>query len=107
MIETKNDEPQHQEGHITEDNLTAFDGHEKDQDFWLEVPRSSSCISSRFELPLDINSLSNMCPVEYLSRHVSVNTSRNLLYKKVFFRYKCEKEGILSKEVLNLNILIF
>ena len=100
MIETKNDL-------ITEDDLTTFGGHEKDQEFWLKVPRSFSCISSRFELPLDINSLSNMCPVEYLSRYVFVNTCRNLLYEKVFSRHKCQKEGILSKEVLNLYILFF
>ena len=37
----------------------------------------------RFELPLDMNTLAGMEPVDFLARHVTVTTSRRQLYDKV------------------------
>ena len=48
-----------------------------------QLPRTFSAQSSRFELPLDLNSLGHMAPVQYLSRHVAVSSARRQLYDKV------------------------
>ena len=57
--------------------------HHEEADFWLELPRTFSFTSARFELPLDMSSLAGMEPVDFLARHVTVTTSRRQLYDKV------------------------
>ena len=50
----------------------------------VQLPRTFSATSSRFELPLDLHgSLGRMTPVQYLSRHVAVSSARRQLYDKV------------------------
>ena len=73
--------------------------HQEEPDFWLELPRSFSFNSARFELPLDISSLSGMTPVQYLARHVTVSSSRRQLYDKVFSRNRSSRDGLLTEEV--------
>ena len=69
-------------------------------DFWLSLPRTFSYQSSRFELPLDIAQLNVMTPLDYLSRYVSVSSSRRLLYNKVFVRHRNLRDGLLNDEVI-------
>ena len=71
-------------------------------DFWLELPRTFSFTAARFELPLDINSLSGMTPVDYLSRHVTISSSRRQLYDLVVSRHRSQRDGLLSKEVYTI-----
>lgn len=73
--------------------------HREESDFWLELPRTFSFTSARFELPLDMNSLVSMTPVDYLSRHVTISSSRRQLYDKVFSRHRSQRDGLLSEEV--------
>ena len=73
--------------------------HREEPDFWLELPRTFSFTSARFELPLDIASLVVMTPVSYLSSHVTVNSSRRQLYDKVFTRNRSQRDGLLTEEV--------
>ena len=73
--------------------------HREEPDFWLELPRTFSFTSARFELPLDIASLVSMTPVNYLSSHVTVNSSRRQLYDKVFTRNRSQRDGLLTEEV--------
>lgn len=68
-------------------------------DFWLQLPRTFSNHSSRFELPIDMSELTEMTPVEYLSRYVAVSSTRRQLYDKVFVRHRSLKDGMLSDEV--------
>ena len=72
------------------------DQSDEDKDFWLSLPRTFSYQSSRFELPLDISVLSKMVPLDYLSRYVSVSSSRRQLYNKVFVRHRSLKDGLLN-----------
>ena len=74
--------------------------HMEEPDFWLELPRSFSFNSARFELPLDISCLSKMTPVQYLAGHVTVSSSRRQLYDKVYSRNRSSKDGLLSEEVV-------
>ena len=78
--------------------------HQEEPDFWLELPRSFSFNSARFELPLDMSSLMNMTPVQYLSRHVTVSSSRRQLYDKVFSRYRSSRDGLLTEEVRTCSV---
>ena len=73
--------------------------HREEPDFWLELPRTFNFTSARFELPLDIGSLVVMSPVDYLSSHVTVNSSRRQLYDKVFTRNRSQRDGLLTEEV--------
>ena len=72
--------------------------HKEEADFWLELPRTFSFTSARFELPLDMSSLVNMTPVEYLSKHVTITSSRRQLYDKV----KQDGPSLESSSYLNL-----
>eukprot|EP00090_Calanus_glacialis_P038992 TRINITY_DN67934_c0_g1_i1.p1 TRINITY_DN67934_c0_g1~~TRINITY_DN67934_c0_g1_i1.p1 ORF type:complete len:174 (-),score=60.79 TRINITY_DN67934_c0_g1_i1:32-553(-) len=45
-----------------------------------------------------MNSLSSMTPVDYLSRHVTISSSRRQLYDKVFSRHRSQRDGLLSEE---------
>ena len=86
--------------------------HREEADFWLELPRTFSFTSARFdqaeiskrlkmkdnmnirfELPLDMNTLVGMEPVDFLARHVTVTTSRRQLYDKVNLRYRASHEN--------------
>ena len=78
--------------------------HREEPDFWLELPRSFSFNSARFELPLDMSSLMSMTPVQYLSRHVTVSSSRRQLYDKVFSRYRSSRDGLLTEEVRTCSV---
>ena len=78
------------------------DQSEEDKDFWLSLPRTFSYQSSRFELPLDISVLSKMVPLDYLSRYVSVSSSRRQLYNKVFVRHRSLKDGLLNDTTMLL-----
>jgi hypothetical protein len=61
-------------------------GDDDEADFWLQLPRTFSSQSSRFELPLDLSStLADMSPVQYLSRYVAISSARRQLYDKVEF----------------------
>ena len=73
--------------------------HKEEADFWLELPRTFSFTSARFELPLDLGSMANTTPVQYLSRHVSVSSSRRQLYDKVFTRHRSQRDGLLTEEL--------
>jgi hypothetical protein len=75
------------------------DNADDEGDFWLSLPRTFSYQSSRFELPLDISVLSDMTPLEYLARYVSVSSSRRQLYNVVFVRNRSLKDGLLNDEV--------
>ena len=92
----------------------TFD-HKEEADFWLELPRTFSFTSARFELPLDMSSLVNMTPVEYLAKHVTITSSRRQLYdkvknknyfhyifiyneSKVFTRNRSSRDGLLTEE---------
>ncbi|XP_059608214.1 uncharacterized protein LOC132256051 [Phlebotomus argentipes] len=63
-------------------NLPAVN-HEK----WLTLPRKYTRLVSRFELPIDSTDLSQLTPVEYLSKYVSVSNYRKQLYHRIFIRY--------------------
>ena len=47
----------------------------------------------RFELPLDMNTLAGMEPVDFLARHVTVTTSRRQLYDKVKLESRASHEN--------------
>ena len=81
--------------------------HREEADFWLELPRTFSFTAARFELPLDMSSLSSMTPVDYLSRHVTISSSRRQLYDKVFTRHRSQRDGLLSEEVFSIIFCIF
>jgi len=70
----------------------------EDADFWLNLPRTFSFQSSRFELPLDMTVLEDMMPMDYLARFVSVSSSRRQLYNKVFVRFRSLKDSMLNEE---------
>ena len=74
--------------------------HKEEADFWLELPRTFSFTSARFELPLDMSSLVNMTPVEYLSKHVTITSSRRQLYDKV----KQDGPSLESSSYLNVTL---
>ena len=46
----------------------SLPAHKEEPDFWLELPRSFSFTAARFELPLNMSSLVELGPVDYLSR---------------------------------------
>ena len=72
-----------QELHLPSSNLEDRNDDEESNDFWLNLPRTFSYQSSRFELPLDISVLVTLTPLDYLSRYVSISSSRRQLYNKV------------------------
>ena len=80
--------------------ISTEENEENETDFWLSLPRTFSHQSSRFELPLDISLLSEMSPLDYLQRHVSISSSRRQLYNKVFVRYRSLKDGLLNEETV-------
>lgn len=57
----------------------------------------------RFELPMDVNLLANMTPVEYLAKHVIITSRvKKLLYHRQYTKYREPKvDGIDSLEVSN------
>uniref|UniRef100_A0A1B0CHW1 Uncharacterized protein n=2 Tax=Lutzomyia longipalpis TaxID=7200 RepID=A0A1B0CHW1_LUTLO len=71
--------------------------HEK----WLTLPRKYTRLVSRFELPIDSTVLSELTPLEYLSKYVHVSNYRKQLYHRIFIRYLpeikidelCEREA--------------
>ena len=67
-------------------SMDEADGEEAN-DFWLSLPRTFSYQSSRFELPLNMSVLSDMLPLDYLQRYVSVSSSRRQLYNKVQYSH--------------------
>ena len=73
-----------QELHLPSSNLEDRNDDEESNDFWLNLPRTFSYQSSRFELPLDISVLVTLTPLDYLSRYVSISSSRRQLYNKVY-----------------------
>ena len=79
--------------------ISTETSEEEKIDFWLSLPRTFSYQSSRFELPLDISVLSEMTPLDYVSRYVSVSSSRRQLYNKVFVKHRSLKDGLLNEEV--------
>lgn len=82
--------------------ISTEENENEEQDFWLSLPRTFSYQSSRFELPLNISLLSEMTPLDYLQRHVSVSSSRRQLYNKVFVRHRSLKDGLLNEETVIL-----
>ena len=79
--------------------ISTEESEEDQNDFWLSLPRTFSYQSSRFELPLNISVLCEMSPLDYVSRYVSVSSSRRQLYNKVFVRHRSLKDGLLNEEV--------
>ena len=79
--------------------ISTEDSIEDQNDFWLSLPRTFSYQSSRFELPLNISVLTEISPLDYVSRYVSVSSSRRQLYNKVFVRHRSLKDGLLNEEV--------
>ena len=53
----------------------------------------------RFELPLDMQVLQDMTPLDYLARYVSVSSSRRQLYNKVYVRHRSLKDSMLNEVV--------
>lgn len=74
-------------------------------EIWLNLPRVFSRSSARFELPLDSRSLETMSTLDYVKNHVSVNSSRKLLYNCVFNKLKMEIEVKTDKRVIQGKVL--
>ena len=53
----------------------------------------------RFELPLDMQVLHTMTPLDYLARYVSISSSRRQLYNKVYCRHRSLKDNMLNETV--------
>ncbi|XP_023345850.1 uncharacterized protein LOC111714868 [Eurytemora carolleeae] len=47
---------------------------------------------------MDLNQLNELTPLGYLSRHVTICTSRRQLYDKVYTRIKSVRDGLLTED---------
>ncbi|CAH0385455.1 unnamed protein product [Bemisia tabaci] len=67
----------------------------------LNLPRTFSRQSARFELPLDTSTLARMTPLEYINQHVIVTRDRRLFYNLVF---ECNEQNVemTRKDALHL-----
>ena len=66
--------------------------------FFLIIPYKG-IESARFELPLNMSVLTEMVPINYLSKLVAISSARRQLYDKVFVRHRSLKDGLLTDDV--------
>lgn len=71
-----------------------------DYEKWMHLPRKFSRASTRFELPMDLQELFKLKPLEYLSKFVFVDDDKKQLYHRIFVKY-LPKDKINREETDN------
>ncbi|CAD5120304.1 DgyrCDS8878 [Dimorphilus gyrociliatus] len=62
---------------------------------------SLSMQSSRFELPIDIQNLEGLKPLEYLLEFTIISERRSVIYSKIFFKYRSGLFGGITPKDIN------
>lgn len=63
-----------------------------DNEKWITMPRRYTRCSARFTLPINTQDLTNMSPLQYVSKHVWITDYRKQLYRYVFTKFLHEDD---------------